>query len=119
MRIGVVNDMPLAIEAIRRVLTPAHQLAWTACDGAEAVQSCAEDRPDLILMDLIMPVMDGVACIEQIFNFDPDANIAIISGYEKEGIEDLSEKTKASIIDYIAKPVGLSDLSATLARMIR
>ncbi|HZQ48644.1 MAG TPA: response regulator, partial [Verrucomicrobiae bacterium] len=62
MRIAIVNDMAFAVEAMRRVLLQAdgHELAWVARDGFEAVQRCAQDTPDLVLMDLIMPEMDGI-----------------------------------------------------------
>ncbi|WP_122279240.1 MULTISPECIES: response regulator, partial [Pseudomonas syringae group] len=62
MKIAIVNDMPMAIEALRRALAfePAHQVIWVAANGADAVQRSIEQTPDLILMDLIMPVMDGV-----------------------------------------------------------
>src|SRR5690349_16640400 len=73
MRIAIVNDLPLAVEAIRRVLSPAsgHEVAWVARDGAEAVDLCMRDRPDLILMDLIMPVMDGVEATRRIMKATP------------------------------------------------
>jgi two-component system response regulator WspF len=53
--------MAMATEAMRRVLlsVPGYQLAWVARDGADAVDRCRQDTPDLILMDLMMPVMDG------------------------------------------------------------
>ena len=62
MRIAIVNDLQLAVEALRRVVlsAPGNVIAWTAADGREAVERCARDTPDLVLMDLIMPVMDGV-----------------------------------------------------------
>jgi two-component system, chemotaxis family, response regulator WspF len=62
MRIAVVNDDPVAVELLRRVIEsePGDELAWTAADGAEAVRRCQEDPPELVLMDLAMPVMDGV-----------------------------------------------------------
>jgi YesN/AraC family two-component response regulator len=63
--------------------------------------------------------MDGVACIEELLNYDPDANISIISGYEMEGINGLSKQTSDCIKDYLAKPVGLGDLSALLAKMLK
>lgn len=73
MRIGIVNDMPLAVEALRRAVlsVPRHQVAWVARDGAEAVARCAQDVPDLLLMDLIMPIMDGVEATRRIMAQTP------------------------------------------------
>ncbi|MBI4624000.1 MAG: chemotaxis response regulator protein-glutamate methylesterase [Verrucomicrobia bacterium] len=84
MRIAIVNDLGMAVEALRRVLArdPRHQLAWTAADGAEAVLQCARDRPDLILMDLIMPVMDGVEATRRIMAATPCAILVVTATVE-------------------------------------
>jgi two-component system response regulator WspF len=62
MRVAIVNDLMIAVEALRRVVksAPDLEIAWIAMNGKEAVEKCRSDRPDLVLMDLIMPVMDGV-----------------------------------------------------------
>ena len=77
MRIGIVNDMLLVAEAIRRAIVRSgkHDVAWIAHDGAEAVARCQRDRPDLVLMDLFMPRLDGVEATRQIMTHTPCAII--------------------------------------------
>ena len=79
MKIGIVNDMRAACEALRRVVDslPDHQVAWTAADGVEAVAMAKRDRPDLILMDLIMPHLDGVQATRQIMTSAPCAILVV------------------------------------------
>lgn len=73
MRIAIVNDITIIVEFLRRIVLSVadHEIAWVARNGAEAVEKCAADTPDLILMDLIMPVMDGVEATRQIMNKSP------------------------------------------------
>ena len=73
MRVAIVNDLALAREVLRRVVlsVPDHAVAWTAENGEEAVRMAAQDRPDLILMDLVMPVLDGVEATRRIMAESP------------------------------------------------
>ncbi|MEB3199346.1 MAG: chemotaxis-specific protein-glutamate methyltransferase CheB [Synechococcaceae cyanobacterium] len=68
MRIAIVNDLSLAVLAIRRVLEHEgrHNVAWVAGDGQQALTLLQRDEPDLILLDLVMPGLDGVATAQQI-----------------------------------------------------
>jgi two-component system, chemotaxis family, response regulator WspF len=79
MRIGIVNDVRAACEALRRVVDslPDHEIAWTAADGVEAVAMAKRDRPELILMDLIMPHLDGVQATRQIMASVPCAILVV------------------------------------------
>ena len=73
MRIAIVNDLALAREVLRRLVlsAPEHKVAWMAENGEEAVRLAAQDRPDIILMDLVMPVMDGIESTRRIMAHSP------------------------------------------------
>ena len=73
MKIAIANDVAMAAEALRRVVasTQEHQVLWIARTGLEAVRMCLDNRPDLILMDLNMPEMDGVEATRLIMEQSP------------------------------------------------
>ena len=81
MKIGIVNDMPLAVEALRRALSlkARHEVIWVAKDGAEAVDCCSRAKPNLVLMDLIMPRMDGVEATRRIMAATPCPILVVTS----------------------------------------
>lgn len=68
LKIGIVNDSLMAAECLRRVVNrvPAYQLLWVAYNGSEALRYCRQNCPDVILMDLIMPEMDGIEATRRI-----------------------------------------------------
>jgi len=106
MRIAIVNDIALAVEAVRRVVfgTRGHQIAWIARDGAQAVELCARDRPDLILMDLIMPRMDGVEATRRIMVRTP-CPIVVVTGDVGDHSPQVFEALGAGALDAVNTPV--------------
>ncbi len=68
MKIGIVNDMPLAVAALKRalLLNRNYEVVWVANNGIEAVEHCTKLTPNLVLMDLIMPKMNGVEATRRI-----------------------------------------------------
>jgi two-component system response regulator WspF len=106
MRIALVNDVMMAVEAMRRVVvgTGEHQLAWIARDGEEAVALCARDTPDLILMDLIMPRMDGVEATRRIMSKTPCA-IVVVTANVDENSSKVFEAMGAGALDAVNTPV--------------
>jgi two-component system response regulator WspF len=130
MKIAIVNDVPLAREALRRAVAsvPEHDVAWLAADGVEAIEKTRADRPDLILMDLIMPRMDGVEATRRIMAESPcpilvvTATVAGNMGrvYEAMGLGALDAVDTPSF-DPRAGVLGTSPLLekiATISRLI-
>ena len=106
MRIGIVNDMFMAVEALRRVLTGpgGHQVAWIARDGVQAVEMCAKDRPDLVLMDLIMPRMDGVEATRKIMTHSP-CPIVVVTASVDDNSSKVFDAMGFGALDAVNTPV--------------
>lgn len=73
MKVAIVNDSRMAAEILRRILGGLDDftLAWTAYSGEEALRLCAQSPPDIILMDLIMPGIDGAETTRRIMRSTP------------------------------------------------
>lgn len=114
MRIAIANDILICIEALRRVVTatPGYELAWIAQNGAEAVTKCAADTPDLILMDLVMPVMDGVEATRRIMSQSPCAILLVTAGMNRLTSK-VFEAISYGALDAVGTPIGQTDIGQT------
>ncbi len=110
MRIAIVNDLLMAVEALRRVVRscPEYTIAGIARDGEEAVSKCANDRPDLILMDLIMPVMNGVEATRRIMHSSPCA-ILVVTATVEGNVSLVFEAMGHGALDAVNTPVLAGD----------
>ncbi|MDQ8030979.1 MAG: chemotaxis response regulator protein-glutamate methylesterase [Bordetella sp.] len=121
MRIAIVNDMPLAVETLRRALSlePDFSIAWVATAGAQAVAHSATDRPDVILMDLLMPVMDGVEATRRIMAESPCA-IVIVTSDMTRNTSGVFDAMGHGALDAVDTPVlGGADLREAAQPLLR
>ncbi|WP_314162394.1 chemotaxis response regulator protein-glutamate methylesterase [Sulfuriflexus sp.] len=106
MRIAIVNDNEGNLLVLSRILEKQspHKIVWLAKDGAEAVEKCLNDTPDIILMDLVMPVMNGVEATRLIMNQCPCA-ILIATVSVTTNASMVFEAMGAGAIDAVKTPV--------------
>ena len=104
-RIAIVNDLAMAREALRRVVAtiPDATVCWVAADGEEAVSRARIDRADLILMDLIMPVMDGVEATRRIMKETP-CPILVVTATVEGNATRVYEAIGAGALDAVDTP---------------
>ena len=116
MRIAIVNDLPLAVEGMRKALVDSgrHEVIWTARDGAQAVELCSVDRPDVIVMDLLMPGMDGVEATRRIMEKSPCAILIATATVEGNSTK-VFEAMGAGALDVVETP-GLALGATTVDR---
>ncbi len=123
MKIAIVNDTLIAVEALRRVIVtvPEYDVIWIARDGAEAVAKSVQNTPDLILMDLVMPVMDGVEATRQIMRSSPCA-ILVVTSSTTTNVGRVFEAMGYGALDAINTPIlgvtGGSEGGAVLLKSI-
>jgi two-component system response regulator WspF len=106
LKVAVVNDSMLAAESLRRVVdsVPDYQLAWVAYNGREAVEKCRNLCPDVILMDLIMPVMDGIAATRAI-STEFECAILVVTASVDGHAGKVFEAMGAGALDAVNTPV--------------
>ncbi len=106
MKIGIVNDLFIITESLRRAVisTSEHQVIWVAFNGAEAIEQCAKQKPDLVLMDLIMPGINGVETTRRIMQATPCA-ILVVTATVEGSVGMVFEALGAGALDAVDTPV--------------
>jgi diguanylate cyclase (GGDEF)-like protein len=119
MKILVVDDSATIRNATARMLEKMGHTAVEAEDGARALEAFERERPDLVLMDVAMPVMDGYTAAQQLRARRPEDWVPIIflSGADQE--QDLERGIRAGGDDYLIKPVSQVVLHAKIHAMQR
>jgi len=87
-------------------------LVGEATNGVEALEKCAEFRPDVVLMDLMMPVMDGITAIRLIRERYPETQVIALTSFSEEKLVETS--LQAGAIGYLFKNVSVDELAAAI-----
>jgi two-component system response regulator AlgR len=115
MKIIIADDEPLARERLRHLLADAAEtdVVAEAGDGLAVLRACAEHDPDLVLLDIAMPGMDGMEVVRHLAAFDPRPAVVFCTAYDAHALSAF----EAQAIDYLVKPVRAERLAAALERV--
>ena len=111
-RILVVDDEIEACNALEEFLSLKGHEVYTALDGPTALTKVKEVRPDIVLLDMIMPGMEGTEVLKKIKEFDFETSVVMVTVVAEQ---DKAKKTmELGAFDYITKPVDLNYLENVL-----
>ena len=114
-RVMVVDDHPMWRDAVVRDLAAAgHDVVATAADGGEAVRRAPAARPEVVVLDLQLPVMSGVEVTRALVAADPSVRVLVLSASGEHA--DVLEAVKAGATGYLVKSASSSDLLSAVAR---
>lgn len=115
----VVDDHALVRTGVVNIIShePDLRVVAEASNGAEAVVEFAKHRPDVVLLDLRMPVMEGVEAVRQIRELDPAARVIVLTTYDTD--EDISRALRAGAKAYVLKDISADDLIACIHDVMR
>ena len=114
----VADDNPVSRSLIREVLEPCNYRVIEACDGPDALQKIVETAPDLVLLDIQMPGLDGFEVVQQLRRDPRFASllVAALTAYAMRG--DREKALAAGFDDYITKPVRAGALRTHLDNLL-
>jgi len=117
MRILVVDDENLARDRLRRMLESNgdHEVVGEAANGGEAVQQCSELQPDLVLLDIRMPGMDGLETARHFLSMEDPPAVIFCTAYEEHAIAAFDLQA----VGYLLKPVRREKLFDALGKTVR
>lgn len=118
-RILVVDDLEINVEFLRDELTARGYTVFSASDGEQALQQVAEVRPDLLLLDISMPRMDGIGVLKALRADEEFRDLPVILLTARRESENKVEGLDAGADDYITKPFHVEEVVARIRSHLR
>ncbi len=114
----VVDDEPLTQDLLRLMLEPAGFRVTGAEHGLEALQKVQESKPDIMILDVMMPHMDGITVCRKIRSNPDTADLPIVMLSGKTHLNAIEEGIEAGANRYLAKPMSRNDLIQNLREVL-
>jgi DNA-binding NarL/FixJ family response regulator len=119
VRVLIADDHPVVRSGIRGMLAsdPGFEVVGEAADGAEAVALALRERPDVVLMDLRMPGLDGASATAEIRATQPETQVLVLTTYDTDA--DIVRAIDAGAIGYLLKDVPHEEISGAVRAAAR
>lgn len=119
IRVLIADDHQIVRKGIRALLATKRdiQVVGEACDGAEAVTQTERLRPDVVLMDLVMPNMDGIQATREITNKHPNTRVIVLTSFAAD--EQVFPAIQAGALGYLLKDSGPQELVQAIHQVYR
>jgi NarL family two-component system response regulator LiaR len=119
IRVLIVDDHAIVREGLRNFLglLPDLELVGEAANGAEALAAVASSRPEVVLMDLVMPEMDGVEATRRLAAEHPKVKVIVLTSFSDD--DKLYPAIKAGAVAYLLKDVGARELAEAIRAAAR
>jgi len=117
-KVLVADDKATSRELVRTVLEKAGYEVCEAANGADAVRTARETRPDLIILDLHMPELDGFAAMKALRREEAFTKLPIVALTASAMQGDRERAMAVGFTGYITKPIRLGDLRSEVARLL-
>ncbi len=114
VKILIIDDEKPTLSMFRLLLTALGYEVITEDNAAAGLRRVEKDRPDIVLTDIKMPGMDGLALLEEIKAVDPDAGIIVMTGHGDADLEEAAMRLDATA--FLHKPIDKTELEAALER---
>src|SRR5208282_2028602 len=118
-KILVAEDNPASSELIMEVLSGRGYEIIEACDGRQALEMIEETEPDLVLLDIQLPILDGFAVLLQLRRNPRFVNLRVVAVTANAMKEDRERGLRAGFDAYISKPIDVAALRLQVDRMLR
>ena len=116
-KVMIVEDRDMISQAISDMLTMSgYDVVATVEDGRSAIETYFVSKPDIVLMDLLLPDMSGLDATRQILELDPQAKLIAITAVTKEGIQ--GECEAAGLRKLVRKPFRMKELLSTIEEVL-
>ena len=116
-KIMVVDDAAFMRMRCKKLLTQLGHDVTEAATGTQAVEAYKANRPDMVLLDITMPDMDGITALKEIRQFDPDARVAMVTAMGQQSM--VMEALKAGARDFVIKPFTPEVLRTKLEAILK